>query len=474
MNVAAYVRVSTDEQADKGNSISEQQERLASYCKAMGWPAPTMFIDDGYSAKNLKRPAINELLDLVAKKQYQVVLSTKLDRICRNLLDLLTLINTFESFGCRYVSASESFDTSTAAGRMTLHLLGMFAEFERERISERVKDNMLSLARNTNKALAGPCFGYDIVDGNYAINEAEAEHVRFMFDESEQGRGSRHIAKLLNDKNVLTKRGKQWDSVNVKRLITNPTLMGVKIFNMRDETKGKRKIREKSQWIVKENSHPAIITPERFEAVQTILNARKPSRANSDNETYLLTGLIYCKHCGARMKGSTARLKKHTYYRYLCGSYSLGYGCKYHAVHRDDVEAQLIDAIRRISESSDSDIQEMVSTRFNGNEVKEIESQLLKIEKRMQKQIEAYEHDLISASDLKLARQRIEKEKEKLLEQLERLKNRTVDSEKIRNEFRQQLDDITGTDRLKAKKSMALLIDSVIVEAPNISIVWRV
>jgi site-specific DNA recombinase len=133
-----------------------------------------------------------------------------------------------------------------------------------------------------------------------------------------------------------------------------------------------------------------------------------------------------------------------------------------------------MNAIRRIGQSSDSDIREMLSTRSNGDEVKEVESQLAKIEKRMQKQIEAYEHDLISAADLKMARERIDKERAKLEEHLQALKSRTVDTQALRNQIEKQLEDISGTDRLKAKKSMALLIDSIIVEAPNVQIVWRI
>jgi site-specific DNA recombinase len=133
-----------------------------------------------------------------------------------------------------------------------------------------------------------------------------------------------------------------------------------------------------------------------------------------------------------------------------------------------------MNAIRRIGQSSDLEIREMLSTRSNGDEVKEVESQLAKIEKRMQKQIEAYEHDLISASDLKMARERIDKERAKLEEHLQALKSRTVDTQELRNQIEKQLEDISSTDRLKAKKSMALLIDSIIVEAPNVQIVWRI
>ena len=474
MNIAAYVRVSTDEQADKGNSIFEQQERLSAYCKAMGWDAPTFFVDEGFSAKNLKRPAITDLLKRVQKKEFQIVLATKLDRVCRNLLDLLQLVDVLEQYECSFVSSSEAFDTSTAAGRMTLNLLGMFAQFERERISERVKDNMVSLAKNTDKALSGPCFGYDLVDGNFRINQEEAEHVRFMFDQAEQGRGTRYIAKLLNDKNVKTKRGKQWDSVNVKRLMVNEVLTGSKVFNKRKNTKGKVKFRDESEWILKEDSHEAIISKEQFDTVQAIFKSRTPTRARAESETYLLTGTIYCKFCGGRMKGNTARNKYGTYHKYICSKYVLGYGCKSHTVNRDQVEHLVIAEIEKLATMSKLDLEQIIGkSRSSQDEVSALETTLAKIEKRMQKQIEAFENDLISAHDLKLARERIELERSHTQQSLDDLKNKEVNVDLLKDNITKQLQDITGADRVKAKKSMPLLIEQIIVENQNIEIVWR-
>lgn len=479
MNVGAYVRVSTDEQADKGNSIFEQQERLSAYCRAMGWPEPTFFIDDGYSAKNLKRPAMIELLKHVENRGLTIIISTKLDRVCRNLLDLLNVIEIFEKNDCRFVSASESFDTSTAAGRMTLHLLGMFAEFERERISERVKDNMLSLARNTDKALSIPCFGYDIINGRYAINVAESEHVRFAFDLAEQGKGSRTIAKLLNDRGVTTKRGKAWDQVNVKRLLANETLKGWRIFNKRKSVKGKIKMRPEAEWVVAEGNHPAIIPPEQFDRVQQIIDSRKRTRAHADSETYLLTGVIHCKLCGGRMKGQTSRHRSgpnpHDYFRYICSNYVLGYGCRHHAVHRDEIERFVIEQMKRIASATDAQIEQMLGgVKSNEQEIAAATEQLARIEKRMQKQIEAYENDLISAHDLKLARQRIEQERTKLEEHIHELKRRSVNPSQVRANIAGQMVDILGTDRLKAKTSISTLIEQILVDAPSVDIVWRI
>lgn len=175
MRVALYARVSTDEQATKGNSLFEQEERLRAYCKARAWGEMELFIDDGYSAKDMKRPKLQEMLERVKQKEFKMIVTTKIDRLCRNQLDLLTIVDELELFQCGYVSATESFDTSTAAGRMVLQILGSFAEFERQRIRERVRDNMQSSAKNSEKAISRPCFGYDIVDGRYAINEREAE-----------------------------------------------------------------------------------------------------------------------------------------------------------------------------------------------------------------------------------------------------------------------------------------------------------
>lgn len=479
MRVAAYIRVSTDEQADKGNSLSEQQERLTAYCKAMGWMPPSFYIDDGYSAKNLNRPNVQKLLEHVKMKQWDIVLTSKLDRLCRNLLDLLQTINLFNEHNCSYVSASESFDTSTAVGRMTLQLLGTFAEFERERISERVKDNMISIAKNTDKVITQPCYGYDVVDGKYVINEDEAKFVRLMFELAEQGHGHRMIAKVLNDMKSTTKRNKMWDQINVKRLMSTETITGTMVYNKRTTQNGRTVERDKKDWIIKENNHPAIIPSEQFEHVHEIIRSRSRARKHADSETYLLTGLVKCKYCGRNMKGSTSRqntkYKDYTYYRYICSSYVLGYGCKHHAVHRDDLENAVINRIRELilssSKSLNLNIARSIST---SDEIKLVKDQLYRIEQKMQKQIEAYENDLISANDLKIARHRVETDRQQLQEQLLKLESNKAEPTALLSNIKKYIEDITGVDRIKAKTAIRNIIDHIELEKGElINIVWK-
>lgn len=468
--IAAYIRVSTDEQADKGNSLFEQQERLDAYCKAQGWEVPTFYIDDGYSAKDLKRPQIQQLLNDVREKKVEIVITTKLDRLCRNLLDLLQTVKLLDNHNCKYVSSSESFDTSNSIGRMTLQLLGTFAEFERERISERVKDNMLSIAKNSDKVITQPCFGYELVDRQYVINEQEAECIRFMFEMAEQGHGHRMIAKMVNERGVTTKRNKPWDQINVKRLMNTETIAGVMVYNKRMKKNGKTVERDKMDWIIKHDNHPAIIPFEQWEHVQDIFRSRAKTNKHADSESYLLTGLVKCGHCGKNMKGSTARYKRqngdYTYYRYICSSYVLGYGCKHHATHRDDLEQHIFERIKRLSEGSLETLRLNVATSHSvADEIKEIESQLAKLDKRMQKQIEAYEMDLISAQDLKLARIRIDVERNNSHEQIEQLKSKKGKESDVQENARRLLGDILGDDRVKSKASIRKLIDSIIVKS---------
>lgn len=477
LRVAAYIRVSTDEQVERGNSLHEQKERLEAYCKAMGWPQPTVYSDDGYSAGTLKRPFVEKLLKDIEENKIDVLLTTKLDRLTRSLFDLLQLVKYMDSHKCNYVSATENFDTTTAAGRMVLQLLGVFAEFERGRTSERVQDNMISLAKNTDLALSRPCFGYDVIDRRYVIIENEADLVRLMFDLAESGLGTRSIAKALNEQNVLTKQGKLWDSTNVRRILTNETVAGTRITNKRKKVEGKTVIRPKDEWIIKEDNHPSIIDSQRFERVQGILDSRKRNKRHAESETYLLTGVLKCGHCGKNMKGSTARIqrgdKDYTYHRYICASYTLNYSCKHHFAHRNEIETEVINMIKQIAKTSTAELKFRVASKTKTDELKETETLLGRLNNQMQRQIEAHSKGLIEDEDLKISTDRLKEERRLLRAKIEMLKSVDTDKGFVKKNAQDLLDDITSLDRLKAKAGIVKLIDSMELIDENINIIWR-
>lgn len=118
LRVACYVRVSTREQAEKGYSVSEQQERLKAYCLAKDWVVAQVITDPGFSGAKLERPGMQQLISLVQTKKCDAVLVWKLDRLSRSQKDTLYLIeDVFLKNGCAFVSMNENFDTSTAFGR---------------------------------------------------------------------------------------------------------------------------------------------------------------------------------------------------------------------------------------------------------------------------------------------------------------------------------------------------------------------
>ncbi|WP_018934499.1 recombinase family protein [Gracilibacillus lacisalsi] len=476
MKIAAYLRVSTNEQVDHGHSLAEQKERLEAYAKVMGWEKPIYYMDDGYSAGSLKRPQLQKLIKDIENQKIDTVMTTKLDRLSRNLLELLQVINFMETNDCSYVSATENFDTSTAAGRMVLHLLGVFAEFERERTSERVKDNMTSLALTSDVALSGPCFGYDIVNRRYKINKKEAKYVRKMVEMIENGNGNRSIASWLNSMNITTKRGKEWDSTAVRRLMRTETITGTRVTNKRKKVGDKYVIRPKEEWIIKENNHPAIISPERFENLQTILDSRINNKQH-ENETYLLTGVLKCGHCGSTMKGSSARHnrgdKQYEYFRYICSSYVTKYGCKHHFAHRDQLENEIIKQVEKLTESSPEELKLKVSSSNEQNEVNEIKKALKSLDMQMMRQIEAHGKGLIEDEDLKNSSDHVKEQRVLLRKQLESLEEINA-SKSVQEKASTLLPDIKNIDRKIAKTAIAQLIDSIILTDENLDITWRV
>ena len=139
MNTAIYCRVSTEEQANDGFSIHAQKDKLTKYAEVNDWNIVDYYIDDGISGKNLTdRSEVLRLINDVRDGKIDNVLVYKLDRITRSVKDLIYLIELFDKYDCTFNSQTEKIDTSNAVGRMFVKIIGIFAEFERENLAERV------------------------------------------------------------------------------------------------------------------------------------------------------------------------------------------------------------------------------------------------------------------------------------------------------------------------------------------------
>jgi site-specific DNA recombinase len=175
----AYCPVSTEDQAEEGFSMEGQADKLRSYARLRDLGEVTVIDDPGYSGKNLKRPGLERLLEAVYAGHVSHVLVWRLDRLSRNLGDLIMLADAFGAHGVALHSVQENLDLSSAAGRMFYHILGTFAQFFREQLAENVKMGNERAVRE-GKWINRPKTGYSLVDGLLVPNE-DAERVREIF-----------------------------------------------------------------------------------------------------------------------------------------------------------------------------------------------------------------------------------------------------------------------------------------------------
>ena len=210
MRAIGYVRVSTEEQALTGVSLDAQEEKIKAYCIAKEWDLIRVVRDSGYSAKDLNRPGIQEIISGCKKKDFEVVVILKLDRLTRSVKDLGYLVeDVFKKNDVAFSSLQDNFDTATANGRMVMNILATLAQWERDSISERTKDAMQFMKKNMKLIGAVP-FGYDCNDGSLSPNPDEAVVVQRMLSLRKRGKSYQKIAAHLNSKAIPSKTGGKW------------------------------------------------------------------------------------------------------------------------------------------------------------------------------------------------------------------------------------------------------------------------
>src|SRR5450759_1966290 len=183
---AIYTRKSTEHNLDlEFNSLDAQREACEAYIKSQaheGWRLiPDRYDDGGLSGASLNRPALQRLLDDVRDGKIDIILVYKVDRLTRSLADFAKLVELFDQHGVSFVSITQSFNTTSSMGRLTLNVLLSFAQFEREVTGERIRDK-IAASKKKGMWMGGlPSLGYDIKDKRLVINEAEAKIVRYIF-----------------------------------------------------------------------------------------------------------------------------------------------------------------------------------------------------------------------------------------------------------------------------------------------------
>ncbi|WP_040980380.1 MULTISPECIES: recombinase family protein [Oceanobacillus] len=334
--VAIYVRVSTVHQVDK-DSLPFQRQELINYTKyALNIDEYEIFEDAGYSAKNTKRPKYQQMMARIRNNEFTHILVFKIDRISRNLKDFTEMYEEIKDYQVTFVSKSEQFDTSTPMGEAMLKIILVFAELERQMTAERVFTIMLDRAEKGLWNGATVPIGYVWSDEVKfpVIDKDEAVIVQYIYDLYEKLRSTIKVAIRLNEENIQTKRGGEWTPKTVRDILRNPFYIGTYRYNVR-KNNSKSRYKDKSEWIVKENNHPAIIDKEQYFRVNIILNQNFRGNLHVQREnmhTHIFGKKLFCGNCGKLLFSAKDRERKDGYRpsRYTCStneSRAAGHSC---------------------------------------------------------------------------------------------------------------------------------------------------
>ena len=307
--IAIYVRRSTDDE-HQPFSIDAQVTALTSYINSQpGWIALTEPFSDDASGATTDRPGLQRALRAAKAGRYDVLLVYRVDRFTRRLSDLLGLLAELDEAGVAFVSATEPFDTSTSIGRMLVQLLGVFAEFERETIIDRVINGMHAKAAKGKWPGGTRPYGYLIDRHTQKLvpHPAEAPILRdIVHMYVKQRLGTRAIADQLNRRGITNRTGKKWSGMTIGRILDNPAYTGDIVYGDVHVT----------------DAHEALVDRETWRRVRAIADARSDThnqRAMSESD-YYLTGLITCPRCGNKYVGTSAKGRNRAYQYYTCYS----------------------------------------------------------------------------------------------------------------------------------------------------------
>lgn len=360
--IGIYVRVSTDEQAKHGYSISDQIAK----CRTKAESSEVKeYVDDGESGEFLDRPALNRLRDDVKSGLITKVICYDPDRLSRKLINQLLITEEIEK-NAELIFVNGEY-SKTPEGMLFYQMRGAIAEFEKAKITERLSNGRVRKAKQGKIVKDPRIYGYKFNKETWQleIKENEAMVVKLIFElfTKPNGRvkGINGIAHYLTEQNIPTKTGKDvWHRQVVRQLLMNETYTGI-FYQNKWNTEGNIKKKNKrlppgEKIPVKERPReewigvpcPAIIDETTFWYAQKLLNESRRRWAKRGTRKYLLSGLLRCGECGNTMTGRVTqnwgvKVREYTDYKNTSGTKNKGCGM---SIKADEIEKEIWEQIR--------------------------------------------------------------------------------------------------------------------------------
>jgi site-specific DNA recombinase len=298
--VGIWIRVSTEDQA-KGESPEHHEERARSYAKSRGWQVKEVYDLAGQTGKAvMQHPEAKRMMKDIERGHITGLAFSKLARLSRNRRELEDFSDYFNKHNADLISLSEAIDTSTAGGRMFFHLLGVFAQWEREEITERVNASVLTRAK-LGKSINGTSpYGYKWENRKLIIQPEEAAVRRKAYELFLQHRRKGFVAQHLNAAGYRTRQGNIWRDTSILRILNESSAKGVYVFNtMRMTGTWRTELKPENEWGRAEC--PPIVSEELWNQVNQIIEEQlKVWKKPGKSPVHLFSGLAFCS-CGHKM-----------------------------------------------------------------------------------------------------------------------------------------------------------------------------
>ncbi|SHE60102.1 site-specific DNA recombinase [Desulforamulus putei DSM 12395] len=469
MRAAVYIRVSTDDQVKHGYSLAEQREACCSRARILGAQEVTVFSDEGISGSTLERPGLNEMREAAREGRFQLLVVRDPDRLSRKLAHQLLITDELEKCGIKLEFLD--FDwKDTPEGRLFYSIRGAIAEYEREKIRDRMGRGKEQKARQGGIPINFDVFGYqyDLETGKVSHLEHEKKVVVDIFNWfTSEDIGANGIAKRLNENGIPTRRrAGRWHRQVVKQILANTVYVGLWRF--------------KGMYI----KVPPIIDENTFYRAQEKLKEVRRLYAGKQKHGYLLSGLITCADCGNTMTGAYARWWGKRERRYTCNKTCQGYkneGCrpvKY--ILADALEEAVWNQIQTWLMDPDRLAREAMGQIVGQNDPREqimvINKHLASIEKGQEALIDVIAKGYLDHMDsiekklaeLKRRKEKLEKRKEELLlayRQREELSAKIDEIREISESILRRLNDLAFTEK---RSLVRALVKQVIVSGRGV------
>ena len=322
--IAIYIRLSREDGDDmESESVTNQRSLLTGYLKAQGLVSVDIYVDDGYTGTNFERPEFKRMLNDIENEKINMVITKDLSRLGRDHVMTGYYVETFfPENDVRYIAVNDDIDTffETSGSDMMPFKLSMNDMYAKD-ISKKVRSNLLQMKKDGKFCGSAPSYGYmrDPENKHKLVPDPNTAYVvKKIFDLYVAGYSSSQIAEILTKEEIPTpimykysnsklnnfSHPEIWKHTSVSNIIKNRVYIGDLIQHRVQKVNYKiKKMRNvpKSEWCIKENAHEPLIDKKTFEIAQSIKDSRDYYNPKKRNTTYVLSNLVYCKDCGARM-----------------------------------------------------------------------------------------------------------------------------------------------------------------------------